>query len=59
MIKEKHGYADILFLVKNMIILLIVLDSSFVAGSTGIYLGILSISLIVPCVAIGKKLQMT
>ena len=59
MIKGKHGYADILFLVKNMIILLIVLDSSFVAGSSGIYFGIISIGMIIPCVIIGKKVQMT
>ncbi len=57
--KTQLGFADIRHLVKNMIVLLIALDSSFVAGSGGIYLGILSIGMIIPCVVLGKKVQMT
>jgi 4-hydroxybenzoate polyprenyltransferase len=57
--KKQIGFEDAQFLVKNMIVLLIVLDSSFVAGSSGIYFGILSIGMIIPCVVIGKKVQMT
>ncbi len=57
--KIQIGFEDVQFLVKNMIVLLIVLDSSFVAGSSGIYFGILSIGMIIPCVVIGKKVQMT
>ncbi|HYO05752.1 MAG TPA: hypothetical protein VER14_02070, partial [Phototrophicaceae bacterium] len=57
--KIQYGFEDAQFLVKNMIVLLIVLDSSFVAGSSGIYFGILSIGMIVPCVVIGKKVHMT
>lgn len=57
--KKKYGYIDIQFLVKNMIILLIMLDSSFIAGSNAIYMAFLSLSLIIPCLFIGKKIQMT
>ncbi len=57
--KPPQGSRDIQFLVKNMIVLLIMLDSSFVAGSTAIYFGILSFSMIIPCIVIGKKVQMT
>ncbi len=57
--KTNYRSEDAQFLVKNMIILLIILDSSFVAGSIGIYFGILSISMIIPCIVIGKKVQMT
>lgn len=57
--KKRYGFEDAQSLVKNMIVLLIVLDSSFVAGSSGIYFGILSIGMIVPCVVIGKNVKMT
>jgi 4-hydroxybenzoate polyprenyltransferase len=57
--RKKYGYLDIKFLVKYMIILLILLDTSFVAGSDGIYMGLLSISMIFPCLIIGKKVHMT
>ncbi len=57
--EKKYGYLDIKFLVKNMIILLIVLDSSFVAGSYGFYMGLLSLSMIIPCLIIGNKVHMT
>ncbi|MEJ7640880.1 MAG: UbiA family prenyltransferase [Candidatus Nitrosocosmicus sp.] len=57
--KRQYGFEDAQFLVKNMIVLLIALDSSFVAGSSGIYFGILSIGMIIPCVITGKKVQMT
>ena len=57
--KIQIGFEDAQFLVKNMIVLLIVLDSSFVVGSGGIYFGILSIGMIFPCVVIGKKVLMT
>jgi 4-hydroxybenzoate polyprenyltransferase len=50
---------DIIFIVKNMIVLLIVLDASFVAGVSGFYWGIITASLTIPCVIIGKKIQMT
>ncbi len=57
--KMQYGFEDAQFLVKNMIVLLIALDSSFVAGSSGIYFGVLSMGMIIPCVIIGKKVQMT
>jgi 4-hydroxybenzoate polyprenyltransferase len=57
--KKKYGYLDIKFLVKYMIILLILLDTSFVAGSNGVYMGLLSISMIFPCIIIGNKVHMT
>jgi 4-hydroxybenzoate polyprenyltransferase len=57
--KRKLGFADIQILVKNMIILLILLDSSFVAGSIAIYFGFLSLSMVIPCIFIGNKVKMT
>jgi 4-hydroxybenzoate polyprenyltransferase len=57
--KKRHRFEYVQFLVRNMIVLLIVLDSSFVAGSIGIYFGVLSISMIIPCIFIGKKVQIT
>lgn len=50
---------DMSFIVKNMIILLILLDSSFVFGSTGLIYGIISSLLIIPCILIGKRIKMT
>jgi 4-hydroxybenzoate polyprenyltransferase len=58
-IKKKYGHLDIQFIVKNMIILLILLDSSFVAGSNGLYMGLLSLSMLIPCLFIGKIVHMT
>jgi 4-hydroxybenzoate polyprenyltransferase len=57
--KEKNQPQDIQFIVKNMIVLLIFLDASFVAGSAGYYLGIITASLIIPCIILGKKIRMT
>ncbi len=57
--KTRYGFEDAQFLVKNMIVLLIALDSSFVAGSGGLFFGVLSMCLILPCVILGKKIQMT
>jgi 4-hydroxybenzoate polyprenyltransferase len=58
-IKKKYGYLDIQFIVKNMIVLLILLDSSFVAGSHGLYIGLLSLSMLIPCLFIGRIIHMT
>ena len=58
-IKKKYDYLDIRFIVKNMIILLILLDSSFVAGSSGLYMGLLSLSMLIPCLFVGRKVYMT
>jgi 4-hydroxybenzoate polyprenyltransferase len=57
--RKKNGYLDIQFLVKYMIILLILLDTSFVAGSNSIYMSLISISMIFPCLIIGKKVLLT
>ena len=57
--KENIEPQDIQFIVKNMIILLILLDASFVAGSSGFYWGFVTASLLIPCIIIGKKVQMT
>jgi 4-hydroxybenzoate polyprenyltransferase len=57
--KKQYGFEDAQYLVKNMIVLLILLDSIFVAGSSGLFFGVLSIGMILPCVILGKKIQMT
>ena len=57
--KENLESQDIQFIVKDMIILLILLDASFVTGSSGFYLGVITVSLLIPCIIIGKKVQMT
>jgi 4-hydroxybenzoate polyprenyltransferase len=58
-VKKKYGYLNIQFIVKNMIILLILLDSTFVTGSNGLYMGLLSLSMLIPCLYIGRKVHMT
>jgi len=57
--KENLESQDIQFIVKDMIILLILLDASFVTGTSGFYLGIITVSFLIPCIIIGKKVQMT
>lgn len=57
--KEKNKPQDIQFIVKNMIVLLILLDSSFVAGYLGFYFGFITSSLLIPCIVIGNRVQMT
>jgi len=57
--KENLESQDIQFIVKDMIILLILLDASFVTGSSGFYLGVITVSFLIPCIIIGKKVQMT
>jgi len=57
--KENLKSQDIQFIVKDMIILLILLDASFVTGTSGFYLGIITVSFLIPCIIIGKKVQMT
>lgn len=57
---SKEGkFNEIQFIVKNMIILLILLNSSFIAGSVGILAGLLFLCLIPPCILVGKRIQMT
>lgn len=50
---------DMGFIVKNMVILLILLDSSFVFGTAGFIWGIISSSLIIPCILLGNKIKIT
>jgi hypothetical protein len=57
--KKNYGHMDIQFLVKSMLVLLIPLDASYIAGSGGLYMGLLSLGMIIPCIAIGKKVNMT
>jgi hypothetical protein len=42
-----------------MLVLLISLDASYIAGSGGLYMGLISLGMIIPCIAIGKKVSMT
>ena len=58
-VKGGYNHHDIQFLVKNMIILLILLDSIFIAGTLGFYEGLLISCLLIPCIIIGKKMYMT
>ena len=51
--------ALIQFVVKNMLILLIVLDSVFIAGEAGIINGSLVAILTIPCLILSKKVSMT
>ena len=51
--------ALIQFVVKNMLILLIVLDSAFIAGEAGILSGSLVAMLTIPCLLLSKKISMT
>jgi len=47
------------FIVKNMIILLILLDSAFIAGISGPLIGVATASLILPSIVLSKKISMT
>ncbi|WP_458747505.1 UbiA family prenyltransferase [Candidatus Nitrosocosmicus sp. T] len=51
--------AVIQFVVKNMLILLIVLDSAFIAGVAGILSGSIVTMLTLPCLVLSKKISMT
>lgn len=46
-------------IVKNQIVMLILLDSAFIAGTSGIMIGIISASLVIPCIILSKKIKMT
>jgi 4-hydroxybenzoate polyprenyltransferase len=54
-----QGDEMIKFMVKNMLILLIVLDSAFIAGEAGMLAGSFVALLTIPCVIIGKWISMT
>ena len=49
----------IIFMVKNMLILLIVLDSAFIAGEAGLFTGSIVALLTIPCIILGKWINMT
>jgi 4-hydroxybenzoate polyprenyltransferase len=51
--------ALIQFVVKNMLILLILLDSAFIAGEAGILSGSIVAMLSIPCLILSKKISMT
>jgi 4-hydroxybenzoate polyprenyltransferase len=56
---QGQDQALIQFVVKNMLILLIVLDSAFIAGEAGILSGSLVAMLSIPCLILSKKISMT
>jgi 4-hydroxybenzoate polyprenyltransferase len=56
---QGQGPELIQFVVKNMLILLIVLDSAFIAGEAGILSGSLVAMLSIPCLILSKKISMT
>ena len=47
------------FVVKNMLILLILLDSAFIAGEAGLLNGSIVAMLSIPCLILSKKISMT
>lgn len=54
-----QGEEKIKFMVKNMLILLIILDSSFIAGEAGLLAGSMVALLTIPCMILGKWISMT
>jgi 4-hydroxybenzoate polyprenyltransferase len=56
---QGQDQALIQFVVKNMLILLIVLDSAFIAGEAGILSGSIVVMLSIPCLILSKKISMT
>jgi 4-hydroxybenzoate polyprenyltransferase len=50
---------DIVYLVKNMLLLLVVVDSAFVIGSVGVYMGLVSLLLTIPSISLSKRIHMT
>jgi 4-hydroxybenzoate polyprenyltransferase len=54
-----HGEETIKFMVKNMLILLIILDSAFIAGEAGMLAGSIVALLTIPCMITGKWISMT
>ncbi|TVP41678.1 UbiA family prenyltransferase [Candidatus Nitrosocosmicus arcticus] len=56
---NNKGEEVIKFLVKNMLILLIILDSAFIAGEAGFFSGIVVALLAIPCIVLGKWVSMT
>ncbi len=60
-IERDLGYGLVLvqFVVKNMLILIIILDSAFIAGEVGIASGFMVALLTIPCFILSKKISMT
>jgi 4-hydroxybenzoate polyprenyltransferase len=54
-----QGEEMIKFMVKNMLILLIILDSAFIAGEVGLIAGCLVALLTIPCFILAKWINMT
>ncbi|HKX96549.1 MAG TPA: UbiA family prenyltransferase [Candidatus Nitrosocosmicus sp.] len=54
-----QGEEMIKFMVKNMLILLIILDSAFIAGEAGLIAGCLVALLTIPCFILAKWINMT
>ncbi|MDQ3083649.1 MAG: UbiA family prenyltransferase [Thermoproteota archaeon] len=56
---NSKGEEVIKFVVKNMLILLIILDSAFIAGEAGLLSGLVVALLTIPCIILGKWISMT
>jgi len=56
---NNKGEEMIKFVVKNMLILLIILDSAFIAGEAGLLSGTVVALLTIPCIILGKWISMT
>ena len=59
MMLHLQGSLTMQFVVKNMLLLLILLDSAFIAGISGPVTGFATALLILPCIYLSKKISMT
>ncbi len=56
---NSQGAEMIKFMVKNMLILLIILDSAFIAGEAGLLTGSIVALFTIPCMILGRWISMT
>ncbi len=52
-------FLKVRFIVKYMIVLMVLLDSIFIVGATGLYPAIISFSMLIPSLILGRKIHMT
>ena len=57
--KKVLMYSKARFLVKYMIVLMVLLDSIFIVGAVGIYPAIISLTMLIPTIVLGRKINMT
>ncbi len=57
--KKNCIFLKVRFIVKYMIVLMVLLDSIFIVGAVGLYPAIISSSMLIPCLILGRKINMT